>query len=80
MGQQLRRAELQDHDRVSLVLIIVAKYMNNNSRIYITILMYEPAFHINAAAVAAVAAPAAAVTDVAVTMLLLLLTAVCARS
>ena len=54
--------------------------MNNNSRIYITILMYEPAFYINAAAVAAVAAPAAAVTDVAVTMLLLLLTAVCARS
>jgi hypothetical protein len=64
------------------VLIIVATYMNNNSRIYlyIKILMYEPAFYINAAAVAAVAEPAAAVTGVAVTMLLLLLTAVCARS
>ena len=64
------------------MLIIVATYMNNNSRIYIyiTILMYEPAFDINAAAVAAVAEPAAAVTGVAVTMLLLLLTAVCARS
>ena len=42
--------------------------------------MYEPAFYVDAATVAAAAAPAADATAVAAAMLLLLLTAVCAEA